>query len=356
MLDAKAELPPFTGLRGIAALLVLFFHIRTPAGMELTFGPADPFSVFGYLGVDVFFVLSGFILSHVYGQSFSTRLTSENLRSFTVARFARIYPLHVATTILMLLAYAVALRAGVSPTETSGYELQSVVLGLLLLQEWFGTVAPNPGSWSISVELLNYIALPFLLFLAARLPRYWPIPAIIIGALAAQWPVGTNVLHGFAEFVMGCAAYYAAKQSKMKWPVPLAGLFFVIPFLAPYVLPIRGFGLSALCFTATIYFLAQADSRDPFARLCSWRPVIFIGEISYSVYLLQWFVWIGWKHVMARLPFFADHPYIMVLCASASLIALSTVSYYYFEKPTRAWLRRTLDTGPEGAVPALKQP
>ena len=63
--EGKTELPQFMGLRGIAALLVLFFHVRTPVGVELTFGLADPFSAFGYLGVDIFFVLSGFILSHV---------------------------------------------------------------------------------------------------------------------------------------------------------------------------------------------------------------------------------------------------------------------------------------------------
>jgi peptidoglycan/LPS O-acetylase OafA/YrhL len=80
----------------------------------------------------------------------------------------------------MLLAYGIALRVGVTPTDGSGYSPTSLILGLLLVQEWFGVVAPNPGSWSISIELLNYIAFPFLIFISMRLPRYWPALAIIL--------------------------------------------------------------------------------------------------------------------------------------------------------------------------------
>src|SRR6185437_11636585 len=153
-------LPQFTGLRGIAALLVLFFHVRTPQNIELHFGVLDAFSKFGFLGVDVFFVLSGFILSHVYGNTFVNGVNSEDLRTYGVARFARIYPLHLLTLLMMLGAYWFSLRVGVSPTETSGYSLEGLILSLLLINEWFGVVAPNPGSWSISVEFASYLVFP----------------------------------------------------------------------------------------------------------------------------------------------------------------------------------------------------
>jgi peptidoglycan/LPS O-acetylase OafA/YrhL len=342
MSQPKKDLPQFTGLRGLAALLVLFFHIRRPDGTELTFGWADPFSIFGYLGVDIFFVLSGFILSHVYSEQFAEGVKGRNLREFAVARFARIYPLHFVTTIMMLFAYAMAVRSGTTPHESSGYSLTSTILGLLLLQECFGVVAPNAGSWSISIELLNYVTFPFLIAVSAKMPRYWPYFAIALGTAAAAIPANTNVLHGVAEFVMGCAAYALTSRVKPQGQWPLVSLFFALPFLVFYFCGTRGFWMPALSFTAMVYFLAAASGKDPFARLCATRPLVFIGDISYSVYLLQWFVWIGWKHVIARLPFFSDRPYVMVACASASLIVLSTTSYYWFERPTRIWVRRQM--------------
>jgi len=237
----KADLPRFTGLRGIAALLVLFFHVRTPVGTELNIRCCGSIFSIRLFGSGYIFVLSGFILSHVYAEQFSESLSSTNLRAFSVARFSRIYPLHFVTTILMLLAYGIALRVGVTPTDGSGYSPTSLILGLLLVQEWFGVVAPNPGSWSISIELLNYIAFPFLIFISTRLPRYWPALAIILGTAIAALPASTNVLHGVAEFVMGCAAYAASKQYKgaVSWPV--SGVFFALPFLVFYVSNIRGF-------------------------------------------------------------------------------------------------------------------
>jgi peptidoglycan/LPS O-acetylase OafA/YrhL len=66
--------------------------------------------------------------------------------------------------------------------------------------------------------------------------------------------------------------------------------------------------------------------------------LVYFGTISYSVYLLQWFVWIGWKHVIARIPVFESHPYVMILCASATIIVASSVSYYCFE----SWARKRI--------------
>jgi len=123
---------------------------------------------------------------------------------------------------------------------------------------------------------------------------------------------------------------------------PYRECFSLFHFLYSTSLTSEVFGLPALSFTAAVCFLAVSDKRDPFVRLCATRPLVFIGEISYSIYLLQWLVWIGWKHVIAKLPLFSSHPYLMVAAAATSLIILSVVSYYCFEKPARSWLRRHL--------------
>ncbi|MFZ2090845.1 MAG: acyltransferase [Pseudolabrys sp.] len=315
-------MPQFSGLRGIAALLVLFYHVRTPQHLELNFGVCDVFSKFGYLGVDVFFVLSGFILSHVYRDGFNLA----GLRSYGVARFARIYPLHLVTLFMMLGAYAIALRVGVQPTEASGYGWLGTITGLLLVQEWFGLVAPNPGSWSISIEFANYLLFP-LLMLLPRFPRYLAPIVLLFGALIVEGFGGVRVMRPMTEFVMGCAAYSIATRYSYKSVPALAGLTFALPFIVAGLLGREFPGLAALSFAATMILLS-GTAREPFKDFCASRPMVFIGEISYSVYLLQWFVWIGWKHGIAKIPFFAAHSYVMVLAAAASVVACAVPSFF----------------------------
>jgi peptidoglycan/LPS O-acetylase OafA/YrhL len=347
----EGDLPQLTGLRGIAALLVLFYHVRTPVNIELEFGFADAFPKFGFLGVDVFFVLSGFVLSLVYNRMFASGFSTNAVRAYGAARFARIYPLHFATLLLMLGAYWAALRAGVHPTETSGYSLHSLILSLFLVQEWFGVVATNPGSWSISIEFANYLLFP-LLMLRPKLAIGLSLALIFLGAVMVELLAGVRVLRGMSEFAMGFAAYGLASTNRPKKASALSGLVFVLPFIASkfsgHDLP----GLAALSF-AVVLFLLSGTGHDPFKTLCASKPLVFIGNISYSVYLLQWFIWIGWKHVLAKLPFFSLHPKIMVGCAAASVVLCAIPSYCFFEKPTRAFLRRL---GKESSAPRPAYP
>lgn len=264
-----ADLPQLTGLRGLAALLVLFGHIKTPEGMTLDFWIADPFSQFGGFGVDMFFVLSGFIMCHVYAD----RLLANRgiLREYSVARFARIYPLHVMTLILMLGAHLVSTRMGVTPTEASGYTLEAVLLSLLLVSEWVGAVAPNPGSWSISVEFANYLLFVSIVPVLARLRRWSPI-AIAVSAVALAVIDDWRLMRGVDEFVMGCAVFYCTREFTIKRTGGLTSVLFVAPFLLPaYGIKFQ-YWYVALCFAAVVFLLASGSPRDPFYWLCASRP------------------------------------------------------------------------------------
>ena len=323
---------------------MLFYHVREPQGVNLHFGLLDPFSKFGWLGVDIFFVLSGFILTYIYGQVFANSFDGHALRSFAVARFARLYPLHFVTLFVMLGVYAIAVQVGVEPRETSGYTWEGVILGLLLVQKWVGVVAPNQSSWSISVELANYLMFPLLVLANPfRSSRYWPAIAIVAGGILLELIAIHPVLRGMVEFVMGSAAYVQSTRFDPRGLSRLAGLIFVLPFVLFYFADREMAGLAAFCFAATMVLLCNADeSFTSFRRLCSLKLLVFVGDISYSMYLLQWCVWVGWKHVLAKLPIFAEHPYLMVACAAASLILVSIPSYFIIEVPSRRFLRRAL--------------
>src|SRR4030095_14906992 len=164
--DRISYLTNLTPMRGIAALLTVIFHIDLFMGNALVH-PGDS-SILNrmYLMVDFFFILSGFIMSHVYGNRFISRVKSGDFKKFTIARFSRVYPLHFATllfTIFILFLFG-TLGVPKNPILQVDNNAYSVVTNLLLLHsmnfdKWFTWVH---ASWSISTEWWAYMIFPFL--------------------------------------------------------------------------------------------------------------------------------------------------------------------------------------------------
>ena len=176
-------LPTLTGLRGFAALAVLFYHIRS--GMA-GFLPERVIAVLaqGYLAVDLFFVLSGFVLWWTYGAEFRDQGIRAAPR-FIVRRFARIFPLHVAILSAMLLFAVALLVSGRDPG--AHYSFAALPAHYLLAQNWgFGNgLTWNDPAWSISTEWAAYLLLAIAGGWLTRLPRgAWSFPSLII-AMAA---------------------------------------------------------------------------------------------------------------------------------------------------------------------------
>ena len=114
-----------TPLRGIAALLTVIFHVSLMAG-PLAFNTQVLHRM--YLMVDFFFVLSGFIMCHVYGELFSEKVTMPAFKKFTIARFARVYPLHFVTLLYTIILFSVTAKLGIPKVpvlqiENSGYSI-----------------------------------------------------------------------------------------------------------------------------------------------------------------------------------------------------------------------------------------
>src|SRR5580693_6475909 len=106
-----------TSLRGVAALLVAIFHFEmaiarfVPASLTMFFEKS-------YLMVDLFFVMSGFIMFHVYRSSFEQALSPNAVKNFYVARFARIYPLHFFSSVLLIVGVVFFSPPGMYPNNT----------------------------------------------------------------------------------------------------------------------------------------------------------------------------------------------------------------------------------------------
>lgn len=281
-------LPALTGVRGVAACVVAVFHMNywfhtggwDPGGPGIVL--ATMFRV-GYLGVDLFFALSGYVIASAYLPAF--RHPSRGAYTqFLIRRVARIWPLHVA----VLLLYVGA------PTCSTPGELAG---NLLLVQGWglIDHVTCNAPSWSISGEWGAYLAFPGLAWLLLRSNRRW----VALGMAALGWG-GLGVLtwlswnhsldvtynlglaRAFFGFTIGAALCRGFAALKPHLAFDGCGLLIVAAIGglaaagAPDVLVAGLFGPLVLCI---------ARAAGPLRAVLGAQPIVWLGEISYSLYL-----------------------------------------------------------------------
>ena len=338
----RGQIPALTGLRGIGAVWVLLYH--------LTDGQNFPVLQYGYLGVDLFFTLSGFVLTMVYADVFSSLSRHEYLH-FLQVRLARIYPLHLAT---LLLAAALVLAF---PGQAMGYSdaarrfsLDAFIACLLLIQNWayWLPTAWNAPAWSLSAEWLAYLLFPFALPLVRSL-RSAAAAAAVAGLLLVLL-CGVVLFKGFdndnlvgsggtlrmiCEF--GCGACLCqAMRNGLRVP-SWAGSAAATAILA-LTLSYAPLNLLAT-FGFALLVLVAAAGKGPLHTLFAARPVVFLGEISYSIYLLHWIVVQVFNHV-DPVPDHGDPPLLLraVLCATI-VVGLAWLSYRLIELPARRWGR-----------------
>jgi peptidoglycan/LPS O-acetylase OafA/YrhL len=276
----RQEIGALTGLRGIAALCVLGFHV-------VGWSPAATGFSRGYLAVDLFFVLSGFVLAHVYGEHFSRGITVAGYLSFLWARIARIYPVHLA--MLVLLLPLIGARPGLS--------LHELWYNLALLQgPWLDFLSWNYASWSISAEWHAYLIFPIIVPIMLRgIGPAWRIAgvALLLEALFILKMGSGNVtssplmlFRSLPEFLIGIACYRiyiahigAAILRSDKLLVLLA-IAFVALVMIPYSDP-------APIFLLPLILLAAVYNQKRFHAFLNSRPIQYAGRISYSVYMVQ---------------------------------------------------------------------
>jgi peptidoglycan/LPS O-acetylase OafA/YrhL len=211
-----------TSLRFFGALAVFIDHVL----YYITRPPHDNFTLLlykGHMGVDFFFVLSGFILTHVY---YSRVLAGTfSVRKFLVNRIARIYPLHV---VAMAAVLVIALVRGHWGNDTG---IHALVTNLLLVQDWGfdKKFSFNPPAWSISAEWFAYLIFPLLILLPARRLDSLSFLIVALGFFGAMWVATASVLQ-----------------------IPFTGL--TLPFGTLRILP-------EFCFGMGLYIFGQSKPR-----------------------------------------------------------------------------------------------
>ena len=337
--------PEIDGLRAIAVAAVILFH----AGFALFGG--------GFVGVDVFFVISGFLITSIIVEELKTGRFS--VLRFYERRARRILP---ALFTVMAACVPFAYRL-LSPDDLKDFaqSLAAICLFASNVLFWgesgyFDTQAelkPLLHTWSLAVEEQFYVLFPLLLLVAWRLGRRFLL--VLIGAIAAlSFITSVEEVKNFPsaafyllpsrawQLLVGALASFVAD----RWPsvalrqpaVRLAseafgwgGMAMIVMalFLFDEQTPFPGLN-AALPTVGTVLVLLGASDRTSVGRMLAWRPLVGLGLISYSAYLWHQPLFAFTKHALL-----ADLPTDLAIVLCAVTIVLACLSWRYVEQPFR---------------------
>jgi peptidoglycan/LPS O-acetylase OafA/YrhL len=378
----RKSLGALTGARFLAALWVLVYHYTVEFRFAnvgesgaYQYGHRSPLELVigqGHLAVDFFFILSGFILAYTY-------LTDENTvrggkRVFWVARIARIYPV-----------YLLGLLLGLGPYLATEHNLQNIVLSVgshvVMLHAWLpGALDLNQPSWSLSVEAFFYALFPLLLPLFARLRRRglivilvgsWLFFGLLLASLAllgqaTGWGdlwwwrdfVRYNPFINLPDFTAGMTLGILFVRSDLGTRLPFnrfraptfdVAIIALVACLAAVIIGFHHFGVQSdvidtfaplvLPVLAALIFLL-AFQRGLIARALSLPIAVWLGEISYGVYILHEPMWGPLSGFAKQALQMQPGNVVLIPVYFVLVIAVAGLSFKYLEGPTRRAIRR----------------
>ena len=352
MRHPRGEVRALTGARGVAAWFVVLFHIRLSiAGLP---APIAQLFAKGYLAVDFFFLLSGFVIWLSWGERLHTQRRAA-IGPFLRKRIARIWPLHavmLAATVALALLFIATGRA-----DPAAFPFQDLPLHVLLLQDWGMTdrLAWNVPSWSISAEMGAYLVFPIV----AMLVDWRRVPTAALMAIAAMLLVGLCVamretrllgvditryglVRCLCEFLTGTIVCALWRRGGGVRTASTAAA--VIALLWWAGLP-ETLAAPAL-FAALLFLLAATSATGPLGGRIPHR----LGEVSYATYLSHYPLWVAFKLVFVR----DVHDVPLPLIALYLLIVLgcSIFLHHRVERPAQ----RLIDALGRSAMPLRALP
>ena len=305
------------------------------------------------LFVDVFFVISGFVIAYVY----ASRMDSGwSYLRFLQRRIGRLYPLHLLTLIVATVLFAVIARAGIHMTHSQGLTTRCVVQAAVLIHAFAGcgSGVPNGVSWSISAEMLMYVLFPAFLWLGKR--SRWALlagAAIALVAFALQpgaasgWGGLDMGLRAVPGFMFGVALFgfrdVLARASRAGYVALLAaGLLYLGSMLS----------WPALLLVGIAYFAAAAAvAADCAGATNRWVTKLApLGQLTYSLYMVHGLFIVVLPNGLGDKALHLSQPALgaLTLATYALILAVAFLSFKLFETPARRWIDGL------GARPGLK--
>jgi peptidoglycan/LPS O-acetylase OafA/YrhL len=359
-------------LRGAGALTVVVSHWKYLMSRGQMLPPEStlplngllwPLYSYGWAAVIMFFCLSGFVFFWLYSNSVSKKAVSA--KQFSVARFSRLYPLHFVTLLAVACGQMALLHFRGTPLFNYNNGLPQFAGQLLLISGWGPWSSFNFPTWSITVEIILYVA--FFVVCRFDLIRWWQVVIYIAAGEAFCIHHGEFqfLAQGFLGFFIGGLSYrifmglHALRLSILFYTsiiIVTAALWILVPLdmlRAGYPNTIDQ-SLAAkmiwrfteneyvfLLFPFTIITLALWETRLGTLG----KRIAFIGDLSYSTYLIHFPLQIAFTLGAVALGFSSDifrSPFALALFFVV-LIPLSLTSHNFFERPAQTWIRSKLD-------------
>ncbi len=374
--EIKGEIKALTGLRIVAAMWVVLFHFRPMvADASPDFRDAlSPVLNCGAQGVDLFFILSGFVLTWNYldrmGQSWSLRATLH----FLWLRLARVWPVYVVTLHLAALLVILSLHVGHVPLpEVADLTAVSYIRQVLLVQLWFQPYFDQSSwdgpAWSISAEWLAYLLFGVLIMVIFRMVHATRARGLIFLALAASlppvvlllasgqfytpWSWLPRIVTQFTAGALACAAVRRLRLTDRARHVAgylsaliVAAIVGILYWFDAH--PISGVldsgGVVDVLFVPLVIALAIGLGSLPW--LLSTRLMVYGGEISFCLYMVHELVHTGWGWAVQQFELqLTDFPWKWnVIGLLVIAVVVSILLYHLVEEPARRWMRRMVDT------------
>lgn len=341
----RPRLEQLDGLRGIAALMVVFYHYTAHFGHLYGHPTPLPFEFsLGRYGVQLFFIISGFVI-------FLTLNSTRSFGDFLVSRFSRLFPAYWAA---VLLTFIVVFSFSLPGREVSW---GAAVLNLSMLQEWIGVEPVDGVYWTLTLEL-SFYGIMLALFLLDLLPIIDSIAVFWLAAMLVSYGLESYANLGLAPilkksllleyanlFIAGIMFYKLHEGARTARPVLILSAAIFVEYI------IHGARPALVCsFFFALFYLA-IDGPPPIRNILTRTGFLYLGAISYCLYLLHQnigYVVLRYLYAM-QLPPFAVIPIVVAVS-----IVLAGLLSRWIERPAMkairtAWhARRSTSLGPDG--------
>ncbi len=380
-----------TGIRFVAAAWVLLYHLQGPLAVigVLSLPVLPEVLRVGRLGVDLFFALSGFILTHTYLTRLGPALRARGTLHFWWLRLARIYPVHLVMLVIAGVAVVLQARVAGEAVDRDWLTPWDFVKNLLLIQEW----GPDPQrgwnfvAWSLSMEWLAYLLFPLLVLVLFWMHRKVPTWLLVTAWIAVLLPLVSYALSTsdpyytdnwgstyriLSEFTAGAITYLIVRRlfgddgpspgtvrvaNLASYVLPalvIAGAVFLGtwgpaqpggPILEGDREPLPPFFHLTLVPLLILWIGALALAQGGMARALATRIAILGGFISYSLYMTHLIVFGLWRAGLRAFGIESGAIYALsVIALIAGCFLVAYAMWKWIEEPAREWMRGLVGT------------